>query len=857
MPKALRIFLSALLAAVALESVADGEHSPPPNYQGLWWNAPPGSEPGWGLGLVQHGDLIQAVWFTHDAGGNAHWLLLAASRTAGEAFAGDVLQATGPILFPFNPAWVTPRTVGTGTLHFGDANNGTLRYTVSGVQGVKLITRQLFGPPPTCGYEVAPELRAARNYTDLWGAAGGDDATWGLYLAHQGDVIFAAWFTCDFGGPRWFVATTRRVSEGVYTGKLLRTTGPALCGGRPDAECITCTEAGTATLRFAHGNAATFDYSLDGVTRTRTIARHSSVPPADTLCREAAGTTIRGKVFADGALRAVVCADTNGNARCDPAEARASTDAAGAYELAAPAGYFGALVAEVEGGALRMTSPARDYSAHITPFTTLVQLTKERDFRLAEEMVRNEIGLPPRFPIRLETLPAEGSLAQSVARGVAAGLASVAAALDYTSPEALGRTVAALPAALAEMPQLRIATKESAPIVSKEEYVEAKFTLTNPAAATPTAALNGRIRGRGNYTWALPKKPYKVQFTNDAAYAAVPDFLGMRKNRNWALLADHADRTLMRNQLMLTLGNSSLFADGLKWTPSGVHVEVWLNDDYQGVYLLTEDIRLDPARLDIRKMKATDVDGGCIVEVDYPLDCYNDGVLSLQHITPRGVRLCLKTPDEKSITAAQLKYIKGLIDAAEGELYANARADGLNLLSFADWYLLQELYRNYDAPFYSSDYLWKDTGAAAIPSDRLLNMGPLWDFDLGAGNLPLADAWRPQGCWVTKTREGMTNWFAKAFDNRELLDITLARWKDKRAALGKLIDASITAFARRLEPAQQRNFARWPVLGVANEYHILRTYREHVDFLRFFLAQRMAWLDLAWRDPASFEAMCK
>ena len=90
------------------------------------------------------------------------------------------------------------------------------------------------------------------------------------------------------------------------------------------------------------------------------------------------------------------------------------------------------------------------------------------------------------------------------------------------------------------------------------------------------------------------KKPYKVQFTNDASYAQVPDFLGMKKNRNWALLADHLDRSLMRNKLAFSLGNSSLFSDGLKWTPSGQHVEVTLNGDYIGVYLLTEDIRIDP-----------------------------------------------------------------------------------------------------------------------------------------------------------------------------------------------------------------------------------------------------------------------
>ena len=153
-------------------------------------------------------------------------------------------------------------------------------------------------------------------------------------------------------------------------------------------------------------------------------------------------------------------------------------------------------------------------------------------------------------------------------------------------------------------------------------------------------ALNGKIRGRGNSTWGQPKNPYKVQFTNDASYAAIADVLGMKKQRNWALLADYFDRSLIRNKLALSLGSSSVFADGLKWTPSGQHVEVWLNDDYVGVYLLTEDIRIDPARLNLKKMSsnpaANDVDGGYIVEVDVRLDCYKGADLDLQLVTAAG-----------------------------------------------------------------------------------------------------------------------------------------------------------------------------------------------------------------------------
>ena len=492
-----------------------------------------------------------------------------------------------------------------------------------------------------------------------------------------------------------------------------------------------------------------------------------------------------------------------------------------------------------------------------------MRLSQERNFRLAEEIVRNELGLPPGFHINLDAAPADGSLAKGVAKSVVAALKATAATLEFSSPDALATVVAAFPPELTELPQLRISTKDAAPIESKEVYVDATFTLTNPAASIPQAALNGKIRGRGNTTWLEAKKPYKIQFTNDAAYAKVPDFLGMKKNRNWALLADYLDKSLMRNKLAFSLATSSAFADGLKWTSSGQHVEVTLNGDYIGVYLLTEDIRIDPARLNIRKMStsaaANQIDGGYIVEVDVPLDCFNDGVLNLQHHTPRDAHICVDTPDEEAITPAQLAYIKTLLDTVENDIYGSGDLARINPVSFADWYLLNEFFKNQDAVFFSSDFMWKDTNAATIPADRVLNMGPIWDFDIAAGNIVHHENWKPDGCWVSRPLGSVPNWISKLFDNPDFLNLTLARWKDKRPALEKFINSSIATFARRLELPQQRNFERWPVMDTQawNEANFFPTYRGQVDFLKWFLNERMTWLDRAYASPEAFAALCK
>ena len=334
----------------------------------------------------------------------------------------------------------------------------------------------------------------------------------------------------------------------------------------------------------------------------------------------------------------------------------------------------------------------------------------------------------------------------------------------------------------------------------------------------------------------------------------------MKKQRNWALLADYFDRSLIRNKLALSLGSSSVFADGLKWSPSGQHVEVWLNNDYVGVYLLTEDIRIDPARLNLKKMSSTpaagEVDGGYIVEVDFRLDCYKGFDFTLQLVTPQGVPFCVDTPDEEAITPAQLAYIKDLLVEVENDVYGPNRQEKINQASFADWYLLEEFLRNIDAVFVSSDYMWKDTGAAVDPRDRLLNMGPPWDFDRSAGNVNYLDGWKSEGCWAAKSFQ--PNWFSRLFDNPDFLALTLSRWQQKRPALETFVNASIDIYARRLMVAQQRNFQRWPIFDVPlTNYYVFSNHDEEVAFVRRFLNERMTWLDKAYASPEAFNALCR
>lgn len=256
------------------------------NYEGLWWNAPAGSESGWGINFAHQGDIIFASWFTYDLTGKGWWLVMTAPKTAPNTYSGALYQTTGPPFnaVPFSPAAVTATQVGTGTLTFSDANNGSFAYTVNGISQIKNITREVFGPLPTCTFG-GGNLAAATNYQDLWWAApAGFESGWGVNFTHEGETIFATWFTYDLDGtPMWLVVTAQKIGPGVYSGTLYRTTGPAFNAVPFNPASVVATAVGTATLSFTDGTTGTFAYTVNGVSQIKAITREVFTNPG-TIC---------------------------------------------------------------------------------------------------------------------------------------------------------------------------------------------------------------------------------------------------------------------------------------------------------------------------------------------------------------------------------------------------------------------------------------------------------------------------------------------------------------------------------------------------------------------------------------------
>lgn len=400
-------------------------------------------------------------------------------------------------------------------------------------------------------------------------------------------------------------------------------------------------------------------------------------------------------------------------------------------------------------------------------------------------------------------------------------------------------TAIAEPVPLPEtLPLLSITTDGGAPIIGREKhhYVDADLKIES---SDPELAFEGRmiIKGRGNSTWQAPKKPYRIKLDEKAA------LLGMPSSRHWALLANHYYKSLLRNQLALEWGD----ALGMAWTSRIRTVEVELNGDYLGVYQLAETIRIAKTRVDIAELKPSDVTepkitGGYLFEIDRRRECALASTY-IQFDTARGVPICIESPDEDDIVPEQSQYLREHVQQAEDVLYGPDFADPqhgyaawFDTASFIDWYLVNELTANPDARNFSSIWNYKDRGG------RIMR-GPLWDFDLGAGNAShcrtCAD---PFGFWV---RDGY--WYNRLFEDLAFATAVRTRWDEVKDRLAGNLAARIDAAADALGAAVARNFERWPVLDVDahEEYNVVVTgsHEGDVTWLKDWFAQRAAWLD--------------
>lgn len=341
-------------------------------------------------------------------------------------------------------------------------------------------------------------------------------------------------------------------------------------------------------------------------------------------------------------------------------------------------------------------------------------------------------------------------------------------------------------------------------ILSTEDYVDAEIWIDG-------RKLDTRIRGRGNSTWTMPKKPYRLKLDESTP------LYGMPAEKDWALLANYSDKTLLRNEVAFCVAKLL----EMEYVPRSRYVEVELNGEYQGLYQLTEHVETGGDRVDIGE--EDEAGTGFLVEWDSRYASED-----VWFKTRRGSPYVVKS----DATEAQVEAIRVFMDDFEESLHAHSAAtfERADLASMASFYLVNELMRNTDA-FNSSTFMYRR-------DDGPLRFGPVWDFDIAAGNVDFNDNWKTEGF---STRE--LGYMSHAFRTPGF-DTEVRRQWERLYARADVLNHHIDVLATALQEARQRNFARWSILGsyVWPNHVVYDTYEEELRYLKNWLAARMRWL---------------
>lgn len=210
-----------------------------------------------------------------------------------------------------------------------------------------------------------------------------------------------------------------------------------------------------------------------------------------------------------------------------------------------------------------------------------------------------------------------------------------------------------------DLPVISIKTVNGEKILDKKNYIKGTVTITDPSGLywdTPELVLDmtkDGIRGRGNTTWDMPKKPYKLKFDEKVS------IFGLPADKEWVLLANYADKSLLRNVVAMKLSEIVK----MEWTPAMLPVEVYLNDKYLGCYTFSEHKKVSKDRVNLDIVSETDntgelVTGDYYFEIESRQDETTCFLSAVNHIP---MMFC----EPEVPTSQQLKYVTEYFRDAE------------------------------------------------------------------------------------------------------------------------------------------------------------------------------------------------
>ena len=377
------------------------------------------------------------------------------------------------------------------------------------------------------------------------------------------------------------------------------------------------------------------------------------------------------------------------------------------------------------------------------------------------------------------------------------------------------------------------------------EKLLAMMTLSNANGSTyaDNELYNGKIKikGRGNTSWHQPKRPYSIDLIDDAGEDNPAGLLGMPDDEEWALIAFYTDPSYMRNPLAYYLGG---MMDGIRWAPRTRYAEVYINNDYRGIYILCEKIRRGDNRVNVKKLdesKENGITGGYILECTPDDRVKDDEINTLFHTAQYGNHFIFKYPKPKNATQQQVEWINNYVSDMERRLEARDHSEETGWRKYADtdgfidWMILHDLSKGVDNLFHASVFVEKDRNSK-------LRMSVPWDFDISFGNHTGNSQHHEDEMWIRKTQ-----WFGKMYEDKTFADAVAKRYKE----LMPLFDnapAIIAANYNQLEAsgAIERDQNKYPDMinsRAAYENEVKpTTHKGYARWLAEWFESRKSWL---------------
>lgn len=410
--------------------------------------------------------------------------------------------------------------------------------------------------------------------------------------------------------------------------------------------------------------------------------------------------------------------------------------------------------------------------------------------------------------------------------------------------------------------------------------------FVNGAGQTEYDGALTHIKMRGNSSTTFAKKNYQIKLETGV------NLCGMGKSRTWILTGNYRDKSLLRNQITMDM---ALYA-GLDNTPEHLSAELYINNEYMGLYMFSEKVMIDDDRVAINDLEAEtealnelelsdyartgaasatpgkykayeipvnpdDITGGYLVEFEAYSSRYKEEA-SVYHTLHKST-LVIKSPEYCSVE--QMAYISGYMQSFENAIFSPDGVDPntgrhytqlMDLSSLVTKYLVEEVSKNYDGNS-SSMFFYK-------PSDSespVAFAGPAWDYDSAYGSYAREDNAKRvltgDGLWIA-TKSGTRYWWPALYKQPDFYQAVVEMYESSfRPAMEILLGLreetdtlrSLDSYAEEIRLSTDMNLLRWPrVKYPTTAAQTGYTFDENIDFLKNFIDERLQYLNGLWLE---------